>query len=307
MKLKYVILICISFFVLNRIKGQETDTKNFIVFSTYEGTPLEALPILDGTVIKFTGDSVVLKKDDWEDKIHKSELTNFEYLNDFRADMTVRVTTNDSLLYQLEGMIVTLHNEYNDDIFGIVNLTGENGETFFRNIPPGFYSIYIVDPNNNFESDALYGVHHGLPSTNELLAKEKVISPYLLHYNITASEKGFYDLWLEWESNANLTDYLYYIYLNDERIGVTSNQWYQISGLTPGEYEISVLAVSSYGNVSDAPRKITVTVEEYISEVELLPDDEGEKDSPYFDLLGRVVKNPLPGIYIHNGKKVLVK
>lgn len=32
-----------------------------------------------------------------------------------------------------------------------------------------------------------------------------------------------------------------------------------------------------------------------------------EPDGPYFDLLGRLVKNPTPGIYIHNGRKVIVR
>lgn len=32
-----------------------------------------------------------------------------------------------------------------------------------------------------------------------------------------------------------------------------------------------------------------------------------EADGPYFDLLGRLVKNPTPGIYIHNGRKVIVR
>lgn len=41
--------------------------------------------------------------------------------------------------------------------------------------------------------------------------------------------------------------------------------------------------------------------------VDTIGASESDKDAPYYNLNGQVVKNPTPGIYIHNGKKVVVK
>ena len=37
------------------------------------------------------------------------------------------------------------------------------------------------------------------------------------------------------------------------------------------------------------------------------PAEQLQEDGIYYDLLGRPVENPSAGIYIHNGRKVIIK
>lgn len=46
---------------------------------------------------------------------------------------------------------------------------------------------------------------------------------------------------------------------------------------------------------------------DYITEIENIAEDSESASHTYFDLTGRAVKTPSHGIYIRDGKKILVK
>ena len=59
--------------------------------------------------------------------------------------------------------------------------------------------------------------------------------------------------------------------------------------------------------VADHWKNFTNIVEEDLSGIKTLVVSREEENAPYYDLQGRKVEHPSKGIYIHGGKKVLIK
>ena len=64
------------------------------------------------------------------------------------------------------------------------------------------------------------------------------------------------------------------------------------------------LAIES---VSLAAKAQTISFNGYMMSVESVEDAQPEEDSPYYNIMGMPVENPHKGLYIKNGKKVIVK
>lgn len=215
MKLKILFLICFSLAVCTQIEAKTESAKKFLVVSGQEQDAIDALPILDGVVIKFKNDSVILKKKEWETKVDKAELKYFDHVEDFRSDLTVRLLSNVDLNFPLDNKLVTLHNEYDGNVPDIQHKTNADGVASFTELPAGFYTLQITDPVDIFKPVTLQGYHLGISSIEEIM-----------------------------------------------------------------------LTTSS---------------------VEMIPWDGSNQNSIYIDLHGRIIPNPGNGIFICNGKKVIVK
>lgn len=279
-------------------------SKNVLVFKGINQETITTAPILDGFVIKFDEDSVFLKMSDWHSAFVKSQLEEIDHVECFRSDLSVTVLTNEILNIPLEDKLVTLHNEYDDEIYGNIKKTTQLGESIFKDVPTGFYSLYITDPDNVFESFSLNHFLHGLSSSKELIVKEKVISPEDINYELIDQGDDLYDALIKWATNQYMAGYSYLIYLNDELIGETTSDCYILTSLSPGEYEVAIVGKSEYGNIASEGRQLLVLIEDRESGI---PSFESESLIPaYFDMQGRIITDPTPGIYIHNGKKVII-
>lgn len=77
-----------------------------------------------------------------------------------------------------------------------------------------------------------------------------------------------------------------------------------VSPVNPGETDVKVSVLTPAGNTLEAVCKIIVVDE--ATGIENI-NTEIIKDGVIYDLLGRKIENPTQGIYIKNGKKVLIK
>lgn len=297
-------LVCgIALIPFSNIKS-ENISKNVLLLTGVNQDTINAVPILDGVVIKFENDSVILKKSEWRTTINKEQLEEINHVKSFHSDLSVRVLTNENLSIPLAGKFVTLHNEYDEIIYGIINKTTQEGETLFKEVPAGFYTLYVSDPENVFELYSLNHFHHGLSSSKELLVKEKVTSPEDINFELIYHGDGLYDVLINWETSQYMTDYSYLIYLNDELIEETTSDCYVIPTLAPGEYDVMIVGRSAYGNIASEGRHLHVVIDDNSG----VQSSESESLIPvYFDLQGRIIRNPVPGIYIYKGKKVIIK
>lgn len=298
--------LVIALMSFSQMKSFEyNNSKNVLIFTGENQDTINVFPILDGVVIKFDENSVFIKKSEWQTNLEKSQLTAIDHGKSFRSDLSVTVSTNETLNIPLEGKLVTLHNEYDENLYGIIKKTTQDGETIFKGVPAGFYTLYVSDPENVFETYTLSHFHHGLSSSKELLVQENVASPENINYELVYEGEGLYGVKIKWNSTLYMTGYTYLIYLNEKLIGETKADSYLISSLTPGEYEVTIVGKSVYGNMTLEGSHLLVVVDGLTLGIQS-PESETQ-DAAYFDMQGRIVKNPGPGIYIHKGKKILIK
>ena len=305
-------LLCTTLCAGSHIKAQEAMTpKSTLVMLSEDGGAMVALP-LNGTVIKFRGDSIDISHKDHQSSYGRNEIGSFSHQVEHRSELKVRLLTDNDFQYPVEGLYVTMMGEKIKDIYGIVQVSDEDGVASFPYLATGIYDILVEDKLNNFEAKETCEILHAHNDEVVISLEERVRSPYLLYYNISTEDPGWFDIWLTWEmeeqdeGDENFNPYTYEVYLNGELHGQTTETSYVISKLEAGEYEISVLPVSSYGNYAKEGRHINVKLDTTLI-VEVITD----KESPdiYYDLQGRRlcnIGNLAPGIYIKNGKKVMV-
>ena len=89
----------------------------------------------------------------------------------------------------------------------------------------------------------------------------------------------------------------------------TTDTFYSFSDLEPGVYSYKVRANTEAGNVSPWSNEVTVDL---VTGIRPIADDEMvngkcSNGKYYYDLRGRRIANPVRGLYIHDGRKVVVK
>lgn len=287
------------------IYAVNSGSKDVLTLKTGTGDIVSAFPLLDNTVLVFEGDSVVIKKEEWRSAVHKSEITYFDHLEELNPDMRVSLITNDTLRFPVAGSFVTLHNEYFDDFFGIIQIADEEGRANIKNLPVGYYSIYVNDALTRFEP-RIIKYHHATESDIELVLSERIKGLKNLNFSIEPESQGWYEVTISWETESETEGYRYLVYVNGEYHGETPNNSYCINGLLAGDYEIGVIPVSEFENISSKEEKISIRQADFLSSAipEIL---EGRGASVFYNLNGQIVTNPGPGIYVCDGKKLIIR
>lgn len=305
--MKFTNIVPLALCLLAVAADAASQSKEVVILKSAENETLSAAPIAGSPVILFANDSVILKNGPWVTSFPKSDIGSFEHSEELRSPFGVKVVTNDSLRYPLEGKFVTLHNELDDDLFGIIQKSDAEGMATFGNLPAGLYTVYVNDADGRFDPGLIYDVPHGYNEMIEIILDEKVTDPYLISYVIDDIGEGYHDIWLEWQTDFDTEGYTYIIYINGEFYGETRENHYHISRLPSGEYEIIVAARSEYGNESDEGRRFMIAIEGSGALGLENVEKEAAGHVPSFDLHGRPVTDPSSGIYIIGGKKVVVK
>lgn len=283
--------------------GAETpSSRDVVVLKSDNGDIITALPVLDNTVIKFAEDSIRLQKDDWTGSFPISSVRDFDYQGECFSDFRIRLSSNEISSYPFGELFVTLHNENDDEIFGIVQKTDIEGVATFRNVPAGFYTVYVNDVNERYDTFSKKNVHHGFDDEGILFLK----GIGEIYFTIEPAGEELYDICLTWDASSEDDADGYNVYLNEEHKGSTSYNEFLIAQIPMGEYHVTVQDIAPDGTPAERERRIKILISDFkISGTEIVVDD--EMPEIYYNLHGQTVKNPGPGIYIVNGKKVVIR
>ena len=143
------------------VRAQSDSSAQVVVLKTANQEIISAFPILDNTIIKFERDSIEISKDRYRTKMNKENLFIFDLAEEMLVEVKIKILTNNSLQMPIEGLFVTLHNEYDGQLFGYTQVSDNNGIAYFRNIPVGYYTTYVTHPQECFYAPSIATAHYG--------------------------------------------------------------------------------------------------------------------------------------------------
>lgn len=301
--MRYFCLFLISLLALVPIHAKE-GLGGVMSVRDEAGEILSAVPLDKDVVIKFSNDSVFLSAGQFGKGFDIAEVHSFVPDSNVRSDLKVSLLTGRSLDWPVEGCVVTLRDEAHEEIFGVSQLSGEDGVASFPSVPTGFYSLNVIDPAGMFFQTQLDIVHYYDDAVSAEM-HEIVLDPFDVGYSFSVNDNNLYDVRVDWRMDRDETpgesfrNYLFYIHLNRRLLGTTPDRTFLIEDVAPGNYKVYIYGISGFDNPVDYP---------YVLQLELPQIQSagagglnGAEDSfIYFDLSGnRVASDRLaPGIYI---------
>lgn len=284
-------------------QGADTNSAGVVVLQSRDREILTAFPILDNTTLKFLPGSVVIKKDDNEIKVEKGVLKHFMFEEDLVSEFNV--TTRDSVGFPIEGLTLILADEYKDDL-EITGMTGSDGKAVFSDVPTGYYTLYVADSEENrYPNLTQSHIHHGYGKDIELVIFKSDWQPQL-DYTILKTAHDLYTVKLCWDYYEEAHSYVYHILLNGEEAGETSENTYEFPNMEPGEYVFTVIPETAEGTLLANSLTVKITQDDFYMASVGAPETD-TFDYPLYNLNGQIVKNPTPGIYIRNHRKIIIK
>lgn len=285
--------------------GEVSKTKNVLVIQSDSNEALTSVPAVAGTVLKFRNDSLILTNGEWATGIKSSGIGEFYHIERAASNMALKIVTPiEDLDAPVKGVQVTLHHEVEDNIEDgnireSVQASDSDGNILFEEVPVGFYTVYVTDPNNIFNSKS-ERIAHSFNDSTPISLEENTLSPINLTYFFERSENGLYDVWISWMLDPEerpidyIMDYAFNIYIGDQLHGTTQQYQYLIEGMEKGTYDIFLTSISRYGNKYS--EKMEIALDD--AKVELPVDDSDQ--IRYYDIKGLSVmeENLMPGIYI---------
>lgn len=232
--------------------------------STTEGGFL----ISTNTVIKFDKDSVVLSDGRYDFKVSLDEFAGINHNQNIISDFSVKVLCDNERAYPIPGCLVTLQNERTQDYYAITQRTDEEGVAHFTDMPAGIYNAYLSDGGIRMFEFAETRIAHSYRDQGMGEMHEIVLLPSDLEYNVTENPEGKFNVEVVWGMNNGplndgpFRDYLFSLFLDGYYIGDTSETNYFIENLQPGEYQLTITALSWYGNETTGSFTTRIVIED---------------------------------------------